>query len=158
MAQVVSSLSWTLLNLYMPQNNCFGIRIQLNIQKDKWNLWERHQNNKGPLLENCYFPTSCWGQLDLHTPDLWLTTYPLYAFSTWESIKISYLRKIGLRCIHINLTTTAYIDGFTQEIGDHLRFQISVDCSVSRSLREDLFTTCMLDFSINELFQVLGGD
>ena len=127
MAQVVSSLSWTLLNLYMPQNNCFGIRIQLNIQKDKWNLWERHQNNKGLLLENCYFPTSCWGQLDLHTPDLWLTAYPLYAFSTWESIKISYLRKIGLRCIHINLTTTAYIDGYTQKIWNQHKISISVN-------------------------------
>ena len=136
----------------------FGFRIQLNIQKDKWNLWERHQNLIGTPLENWYLPTSCGGQVNLHTPDLWLTAYPLYAFSTWESMKISYLHKIGLRCIRTNLTTTAYIDGFTQEIGDHLRFQISVDCSVCRSLREDLFTTCMLDFSINELFQALGGD
>ena len=126
MAQVVSSLSWTLLNLYMPQNNCFGIRIQLNIQKDKWNLWERHQNNKGPVFENCYLPTSCWGQVDLHTPDLWLTTYPLYALSTWESLKISYLPKIGLHCIHTNLTTTAYIDGYTQNIWDQHKISISV--------------------------------
>ena len=73
-------------------------------------------------------------------------------------MNISYLRKIELRCIHTTLTTAAYIDGFTQEIGDHLRFQISVDYSVSRSLREDLFTTCMLGFSINEFFQALGGD
>ena len=73
-------------------------------------------------------------------------------------MKISYLRKIELRCIRTTLTTAAYIDGFTQEIGDHLRFQISVDYSVSRSLREDLFTTCMLGFSINEFFQALGGD
>jgi hypothetical protein len=36
----------------------------------------------GPLLVNCYLPTSCWGQVDLHTPDLRLTAYPLYAFST----------------------------------------------------------------------------
>ena len=67
----------------------------------------------GPLLVNCYLLTSCWGQVDLHTPDLRLTAYPLYAFSTWKSIKISYLRKIELRCICTNLTTTAYIDGYT---------------------------------------------
>ena len=73
-------------------------------------------------------------------------------------MKIFYLRKIELRCIHTTLTTAASIDGFTQEIGDHLRFQISVDCSVSRSLREDLFTTYMLGFSINEFFQALEGD
>jgi hypothetical protein len=59
----------------------------------------------GPLLVNCYLPTSCWCQVDLHTPDLRLTAYPLYAFSTWESMKISYLRKIELRCICTNLTT-----------------------------------------------------
>ena len=73
-------------------------------------------------------------------------------------MKIFYLRKIELCCIRTTLTTAAYIDGFTHEIGDHLRFQISVDCSVSRSLREYLFTTYMLDFSINELFQTLRGD
>ena len=123
----------------MPPNYCFGIRIQLNIQKDKWNLWERHQNNKGPLLENCYFPTSCWGQLDLHTPDLWLTAYPLYAFSTWESIKISYLRKIGLRCMRNNLTTTAYIDGYTQKIWDQ-RFHYPSSIKYLEPLKEDLFT------------------
>jgi hypothetical protein len=39
----------------------------------------------GPLSVTCYLPTSCWGQVDLHTPDLRLTAYPLYAFSTWES-------------------------------------------------------------------------
>ena len=72
--------------------------------------------------------------------------------------EIFYLRKIELRCIRTTLTTAAYIDGFTHEIGDHLRFQISVDCSVSRSVRKDLFITCMLDFSINELFPALGGD
>ena len=33
-------------------------------------------------------------------------------------MKISYLRKIELRCIRTTLTTAAYIDGFTQEIGD----------------------------------------
>ena len=86
--------------IYMPPNNFFGIRIQLYIQKDKWNLWERHQNNKGPLLENCYLPTWGWGQVDLHTPDLRLTAYPPYAFSMWESMKNSYMRKIGLHCIH----------------------------------------------------------
>ena len=127
MAQVVSSLSWTLLNLYMPQNNCFGIRIQLNIQKDKWNLWERHQNNKGPLLENCYLPTWGWGQVDLHTPDLRLTAYPLYTFSIWESMKISYMRKIGLRCIRTNLTTTMYIDGYTKKIWDQHKISTSVN-------------------------------
>ena len=30
----------------------------------------------GPLLVNCYLPTSCWGQVDLRTPDLRLTAYP----------------------------------------------------------------------------------
>jgi hypothetical protein len=30
----------------------------------------------GPLLVNCYFPNSCWSQVELHTPDLWLTAYP----------------------------------------------------------------------------------
>ena len=103
--------------IYMPQNNCFGIRIQLNIQKDKWNLWERHQNNKGPVFENCYLPTSCWGQVDLHTPDLWLSAYLPYAYNTWKYMKISYLRKIKLRCIRTTLTTAAYIDGFTQKLG-----------------------------------------
>ena len=73
-------------------------------------------------------------------------------------MKISYLRKIELRCIRTTLTTTAYIDGFTQEPGDQSEILNFVDCSVSRSLREDLFTTCMLDFSINELFQALWGD
>jgi hypothetical protein len=43
---------------------------------------------------NCYLPTLCWVQVDLHTPDLRLTAYPPYAFSTWESKKISYLQKI----------------------------------------------------------------
>jgi len=33
-------------------------------------------------------------------------------------MKISYLRKIELRCIRTTLTTTAYIDEFTQETGD----------------------------------------
>jgi hypothetical protein len=78
----------------------------------------------GPLLVNCFLPTSGWGQADLHTPDLWLTVYPLYAFSTWESMKISYLRKIGLRYICTNLTTTTYIDGYTQETGDQCEVSI----------------------------------
>ena len=47
-----------------------ALEIQLNIKRDKWNLYERHQNNIGPLLENCYLPSSCWGQVDLNTPDL----------------------------------------------------------------------------------------
>ena len=72
-------------------------------------------------------------------------------------MKIFYLRKIELYCIRTTLTTVAYIDGFTQELGDQSEILNSVDCSVSRSLREDLFTTYMLDFSINELFQTLGG-
>jgi len=76
----------------------------------------------GPLLVNCYLPTSCWGQVDLHTPDLKSTAYPLYAFSMWESMKISYLRKIGLRCIRTNLTTAAYIHGHTQETRINARF------------------------------------
>ena len=82
----------------------------------------------GPLLVSCYLPTSCWGQVDLHTPDLRLTAYPLYAFSTWESMKIFYLRKIGLRCIHTNLTTTTYTNGYTQETEDQCEISISVDC------------------------------
>jgi hypothetical protein len=32
--------------------------------------------------------------------------------------KISYLRKIRLRCIRTNLTTAAYIDGSIHETGD----------------------------------------
>ena len=104
-----------------------ALEIQLNIQRDKWNLYEGHQNNREPVLENCYLPTSYWGQVDLHTPDLRLTAYPLYAFSAWESLKISYLRKIGLRCIRTNLTTTAYIDGYTQNIWDQYKISISVN-------------------------------
>ena len=46
-----------------------ALEIQLNIQRDKWNLYERHQNNIGPLLENCYLPTWSWSQVDLHTSD-----------------------------------------------------------------------------------------
>ena len=82
----------------------------------------------GPLLVNCYLPTSYWGQVDLHTPDLRLTAYPLYAFSTWESIKISYLHKIGLRCIRTNLTTATYIYGHTQETRDQCEISIFIDC------------------------------
>jgi hypothetical protein len=82
----------------------------------------------GPLLVNCYLPTSWWGQVDLHTPDLRLTAYPLYAFSTWESMKISYLRKIRLRCIRTNLTNAAQIDGHTQETEDQCEISISIDC------------------------------
>ena len=73
-------------------------------------------------------------------------------------MKISYLCKIELRCIRTTLTTAAYIDGFTQETGDQYEISISVECSIFRSLIEDLFTTCMLDFSINEFFQAFGGD
>ena len=66
----------------------------------------------GPLLVNCYLLISCWGQVDLRTPDLRLTTYPLYAFSTWESKKISYLCKIEYVVYVPILTTTTYIDGY----------------------------------------------
>ena len=78
-----------------------------------------------------FFPTSYWGQVDLHTPDLRLTAYPLYAFSTWEPMKISYLRKIGLRCIRTNLSTTTYIDGYTQKIWDqHKIFNLRQSLSI----------------------------
>ena len=96
------------------------------------------------IISKLLLPTSCWSQVDLHTSYLLLTAYPPYAYSTWKYMKISYLHKIELRCIRTTLTTAAYIDGFTQEIGDHLKFQISVDCSVSRSFRDDLFTNRML--------------
>ena len=33
-----------------------------------------------------------------------------------------------LRCIRTNLTTIAYIDGYTQETGDQCEISISVDC------------------------------
>jgi hypothetical protein len=75
----------------------------------------------GPLLVNWYLPTSCWGQV--YTPDLRLTAYPPYAFSMWESKKISYLRKIEVRCTRTNLTTIAYIDGYTQKTRINVRFQ-----------------------------------
>ena len=126
--------------------------------KDKLEYRSMTLSHSRIIISKLLLPTLCWSQVDLHTPDLWLTAYPPYAYSMWKYIKIFYLRKIELCCIRTTLTTAAYHDGFTQEIGDHLRFQISVDCSVSRFLREDLFTTCMLDFCINELFQALGGD
>ena len=130
----------------------------VHIQKYKLESISITWSHSKIIISKLLLLTLCWSQVDLHTPDLWLTANPPYAYSTWKYIKISYLRKIELRCIRTTFATAAYIDGFTQEIGDHLRFQISVDCSVSRSLREDLFTTCMLDFSINELFRALGGD
>ena len=96
------------------------------------------------IISKLLLPTSCWSQVDLHTSDLLLTAYPPYAYSTWKYMKISYLPKIELRCICTTLTTTAYIDWFTQESGDQYEISISVDCSIFRSLREDLFLTRML--------------
>ena len=74
--------------------------------------------------------------------------------NTWRFpiyIKLSYV-------VYVPLSPPQHtLMGSHRKLGINLRFQISVDCSVSRSLREDLFTTCMLYFSINELFQALGG-
>ena len=50
----------------------------------------------GPLLVNCYLPTLCWDQVDLHTPDLRLTAYPPYAFSTWESKRFSICVRLSM--------------------------------------------------------------
>ena len=86
------------------------------------------------IISKLLLPTSCWSQVDLHTPDLLLTAYPPYAYSTWKYMKISYLLKIELRCIRTTLTTAVYIDGFTQKIGDQSEISISVDCSIFRSL------------------------
>ena len=86
--------------------------------KDKLKSRSMTISHSRTIISKLLLPTSCWSQVDLHTPDLWLTTYPPYAYSTWKYIKISYLRKIELRCIRTTLTTAAYIDGFTQETGD----------------------------------------
>jgi len=47
-------------------------------------------------------------------------------------MKISYLRKIELRCIRTTLTAAAYINGFTQEIGD--QFEIFKSPSIVQYL------------------------
>ena len=73
-------------------------------------------------------------------------------------MKIFNLRKIGY-VVYVPLSPLQHtLKGSTQEIGGQYEILISVDCSIFRFLREDLFTTYMLDFSINELFQALGGD
>ena len=77
----------------------------------------------GPLLVNCYLPTSCWGQVDLHTPDLRLTSYPPYAFSTWESKKISYLRKIEY-VVYVPISPLQHtLMGAHRKLGINVRFQ-----------------------------------
>ena len=109
------------------------------IQKDKLKSISIALSHSRTIISELLLPTSCWSPVDLHTPDLWLTAYPPNAYSTWKYIKISYLRKIELRCIRTALTTVAYIDCSHRKLGINLRFQISVNCSISRSLREDLF-------------------
>ena len=72
-------------------------------------------------------------------------------------MKISYLCKIELHCIRTALTTAAYIDGFTQEIGDQSEISISIDCSIFRSLIRSICNP-YAGISINEFSQALGGD
>ena len=72
-------------------------------------------------------------------------------------MKIFYLRKIELRCICTILTTAAYTDGFTKEIGNQSEISISIDCSIFRSLIRSICNP-YAGISINELFQALGGD
>jgi hypothetical protein len=129
MALVVSSLSRTLLNFCAYNDDCLVYQKFSYISKRTNGIYEYDiKAIAGPLLVNCYLPTLCWDQADLDTPDLWLTTYPQYAFSTWEFMKISYLHKIGLCCIRTNrLTTAAYIHGHTQEIGDQCEISIFID-------------------------------
>ena len=95
MALVVSSLSGTLLNFCTYNDDCL-VQQKFSYISERINGIYEYDIKviAGPLLVNCYLPTSCRSQVDLHTPDLRLTIYPPYAFSTWESKKISYLRKI----------------------------------------------------------------
>ena len=104
------------------------------------------------IISKLLLPISYWSQVDLHTPDLWLTAYPhmhIVRGNTWRfpiCVKLSYV-------VYVPLSPPQHtLMGSHRKLGINLRFQISVDCSVSRSLREDLFTTCMLDFSINKIF------
>uniref|UniRef100_A0A0D9W4M6 Uncharacterized protein n=1 Tax=Leersia perrieri TaxID=77586 RepID=A0A0D9W4M6_9ORYZ len=57
--------------------------------------------------------------------------------------------KIELRCIRINLTTVAYIDGYTQKIGDQREFfNLRRSFEYLEPLMEDLFATRTLVFFI----------
>ena len=141
---VMSIIPNTTELLYL-QWRLFGItKVSLHIQEDKLESINITWSHSRIVISKLLLPTLCWSQVDLHTPDLWLTAYPPYAYSMWKYIKISYLRKIELCCIRTTLTTAAYIDGFTQETGDQSEISISVECSIFRSLIEDLFTTRML--------------
>ena len=58
-------------------------------------------------------------------------------------MKISYLRKIGY-VVYVPLSPLQHtLKGSTQEIGGQYEILISVDCSIFRFLREDIFTTRM---------------
>ena len=110
----------------------------------------------GPLLVNCYFPTLCWGQVDLRTPDLRLTAYPLYAFSTWESMKISYLRKIEY-VVYVPISSPQHtLMGTHRKLGINVRFQ-SPSIVKYLDLLWRIYIRPVCCFFYNEHFQALGG-
>ena len=107
----------------------------------------------GPLLVNCYLPTSCWGQVDLHTLDLRLTAYSPYAFSMWESKKISYLCTIEY-VVYVPISPPQHtLMGTNRKLGINVRFQSPSIVKYLGPLMEDLFTAsyagCSLITSIS---------
>jgi hypothetical protein len=99
---------------------------------------------------NCYLPTSCCGQADLHTPDLWLTAYPLYAFSTWEDWVTLYTYQSHHCIVH---------SWVHRKLGINLRFQSLPIVKVSRtSYGGSIYNPVRWFYFDNEHFQILGGD
>ena len=150
----MSWLFWTLLNFCVYNDDCLVYQKFSYISKRINGIYEKDiKIIAGPLLVNCYLPTSCWGQVNLHTPDLRLTLYPPYAFSTWESKKISYLRKIEY-AVYVTISPPHHtLMGTYRKLEINVRFQSPSIVKYLGPLMEDLFTAsyagCSLIMSIS---------